>query len=98
MIETDQPAIPDPDSSVPKDRQVREMFGRIARTYDLLNRILSFGMDQHWRRYAIHSIGLSSPPGVETTGLRNAKPPEGVEVRDPTSVARIVRRTSQLVA
>ena len=86
MIETDQPAIPDPDSSVPKDRQVREMFGRIARTYDLLNRILSFGMDQHWRRYAIHRMGLSSPPGVETTGLRNAKPLEGVERVEPRTL------------
>lgn len=58
------PVLPDPDSSIPKDRQVREMFGRIAPTYDLLNRVLSFGTDQYWRRHAIRQIQIATPARV----------------------------------
>jgi demethylmenaquinone methyltransferase/2-methoxy-6-polyprenyl-1,4-benzoquinol methylase len=34
------------------------MFGRIARRYDLLNRVLSLGMDQGWRRFAAKQARL----------------------------------------
>jgi demethylmenaquinone methyltransferase/2-methoxy-6-polyprenyl-1,4-benzoquinol methylase len=37
----------------------REVFSRIARRYDRLNRILSFGRDDSWRRRAISYL----PPG-----------------------------------
>lgn len=33
------------------------MFDRIAPTYDLANRMMSFGMDQVWRRRAIAALG-----------------------------------------
>lgn len=44
-----------------KARAVREMFDRIAPRYDLVNRVMTFGMDIGWRRRAI--AGLRLPPG-----------------------------------
>jgi demethylmenaquinone methyltransferase/2-methoxy-6-polyprenyl-1,4-benzoquinol methylase len=50
-----------PDNS-PASRQarpasIRVMFDRIAPTYDLLNRLISFGLDTGWRRRAIALFG-----------------------------------------
>jgi demethylmenaquinone methyltransferase / 2-methoxy-6-polyprenyl-1,4-benzoquinol methylase len=40
----------------PRDRAVQHMFNRIARRYDLLNRVISFRLDNRWRKQAIRSI------------------------------------------
>jgi demethylmenaquinone methyltransferase/2-methoxy-6-polyprenyl-1,4-benzoquinol methylase len=48
-----------------KARYVRRLFGRIAHVYDLLNRLISFGQDKRWRRFAARLAAL----GPDQVGL-----------------------------
>lgn len=44
-----------------KGTQVEQMFDNIAHSYDLLNHLLSFGIDHHWRRAALRSLKPYAP-------------------------------------
>ena len=50
------PAGVEPGNETEVARNIREMFGRIAPRYDLLNRLLSVRVDQRWRRTLVRRV------------------------------------------
>jgi demethylmenaquinone methyltransferase/2-methoxy-6-polyprenyl-1,4-benzoquinol methylase len=54
--------LPPPDAPLPegeaKVRAVRSLFDTIAPRYDVVNRIMTFGMDRGWRRRAVAALSL----------------------------------------
>lgn len=47
-----------------KTRMVRAMFDTVAPRYDLVNRVMTFGMDRRWRRAAVAALGLPGGSSV----------------------------------
>ncbi len=47
-----------------KTRAVRAMFDTIAPRYDLVNRLMTFGMDVGWRRRTVRALGLPAGSAV----------------------------------
>jgi demethylmenaquinone methyltransferase/2-methoxy-6-polyprenyl-1,4-benzoquinol methylase len=60
-----------------------EMFDRIAGRYDLLNRILSLGIDRRWRRRAAAALALS--PGQRILDLATGTGDLAIEVARTSS-------------
>jgi len=58
---------PLPGSPGEKREFVRAMFDRIAPRYDLLNRVISLGLDQGWRRSLLARLGVG--PGTTVLDL-----------------------------
>ncbi len=65
-----------------KGRGVRQMFDDIAQRYDLLNRLLSFGIDRRWRRFAVSQ--LSVPAGGRVLDIATGTCDVALEVAENT--------------
>lgn len=46
------------ENSHDKPANVREMFSRISPCYDLMNRLMTFGMDLYWRRFLVEKARI----------------------------------------
>ena len=52
----------------PRDHAIQAMFDRIAGRYDILNRIISFRLDNTWRNKAIEEVLKSDDPFILDLG------------------------------
>jgi demethylmenaquinone methyltransferase/2-methoxy-6-polyprenyl-1,4-benzoquinol methylase len=64
MIHRAEGILPYGKEDISKGRQVERMFDRIAGTYDCLNRMLSLGLDNMWRRKGISMLKSSAPSHI----------------------------------
>jgi len=60
----DQPVVKPYGSEAGKKAEVEQMFDRIAPRYDLLNRVLSLGIDVWWRKRAIAYLQTAQPAEI----------------------------------
>jgi demethylmenaquinone methyltransferase/2-methoxy-6-polyprenyl-1,4-benzoquinol methylase len=51
-----------PSTGADREVQVQRIFSEIAPRYDLLNHVLSVGIDRRWRRRAVSSLGWERAP------------------------------------
>lgn len=58
------PITPYQNSSEGKKTQVRNMFNGIAKNYDALNRVISFGIDISWRKKVVAMVQDNHPKNV----------------------------------
>lgn len=72
-----------------KGRGIRAMFDDIAPRYDLLNRLLSFGIDRRWRRFAVGQLDI--PPRGMVLDMATGTGDVALEIasRTPDSVTII---------
>ena len=52
------------DSNLGKKEQVEQMFDNISGNYDDLNRVISFGIDQKWRKKVVKLVSVTNPKNI----------------------------------
>jgi len=65
-----------------KGRGIRDMFDAIAPRYDLLNRVLSLGIDRRWRRFAVRQLAIA--PGQQVLDVATGTGDVALEVARQT--------------
>jgi demethylmenaquinone methyltransferase/2-methoxy-6-polyprenyl-1,4-benzoquinol methylase len=61
-----------------------EMFDKIAARYDTLNRVLSLGLDQRWRRKVVRALGLDPKSRSKEQGAWYGEHPRVLDVATGT--------------
>ena len=56
--------IPYQNSDLSKKGQVEKMFNNISKEYDLLNRVISFGIDISWRKKIVKILKTKNPANI----------------------------------
>jgi demethylmenaquinone methyltransferase/2-methoxy-6-polyprenyl-1,4-benzoquinol methylase len=69
-----------------KGERIQEMFGSIAPRYDLLNRLLSCGIDRRWRRFAVQQINCAENGRVLDVATGTGDVALEIASRTPSSV------------
>jgi demethylmenaquinone methyltransferase/2-methoxy-6-polyprenyl-1,4-benzoquinol methylase len=71
-----------------RSREIKSMFGRIARRYDLLNRLITLGQDIHWRREVVRR--LEAAPKARLLDLGTGTGDLAIEALHQVKNARLV--------
>jgi demethylmenaquinone methyltransferase/2-methoxy-6-polyprenyl-1,4-benzoquinol methylase len=69
-----------------KGERIREMFDSIAPRYDLLNRLLSLGIDRRWRRFAVRQIRFAEGGKILDVATGTADVALEIAAKTPESV------------
>ena len=76
-----------------KARAVRGMFDTISSRYDLVNRVMTFGMDVGWRRRAVRELRLPGGALVARPRVRHRRPLRRAARRRATARSASTSRT-----
>lgn len=71
-----------------KAAYVNQMFGGIAEQYDVMNRLMTFGQDRHWREMLVHAAVV--PEGGRLLDIATGTGDIAYEALRQTSGARVV--------
>lgn len=88
MNHQEQPTLDRALAGEQKGEYVAGMFGRIAGNYDLLNRVMSLGQDQAWRRRMAEMAQV--PPNGVVLDLATGTGDVGLAVLERTPSARVI--------
>ncbi len=69
-----------------KGERIQEMFDAIAPRYDFLNRVLSFGVDRRWRRFAVRQVRFTEEGRILDVATGTGDVALEIAVRTPGSV------------
>ena len=71
-----------------KSAYVQNMFGRVAESYNTLNRVMTMGQDQSWRRFVVQKAQV--PPNGTALDLATGTGDIAFEILNKQSTARVL--------
>jgi demethylmenaquinone methyltransferase/2-methoxy-6-polyprenyl-1,4-benzoquinol methylase len=73
----------------PRNLEIRDNFDAIAKRYDLTNRVISCGIDRHWRKVAVRRMA-ALPPGSTVLDLACGTGDMALELRRQNPALNVV--------